>query len=101
MSIGVIGNTSDFGSEESRFEPLMDNHISSLTYWKIKGRLAEWSIAAVLKTVVPKGTVGSNPTPSATITGSRGVRFISTVLGTVARRFESCLSDRKEAQESP
>jgi len=27
--------------------------------------LAEWSIAAVLKTVVPRGTVGSNPTFSA------------------------------------
>ena len=25
MSIGVIGNTSVFGTEESRFEPLMDN----------------------------------------------------------------------------
>ncbi len=29
------------------------------------GELAEWSIAAVLKTVVPQGTVGSNPTFSA------------------------------------
>ena len=28
------------------------------------GGMAEWSIAAVLKTVVLKGTVGSNPTPS-------------------------------------
>ena len=27
--------------------------------------MAEWLKAAVLKTVVPKGTVGSNPTPSA------------------------------------
>ena len=25
MSFGVIGNTSDFGSEESRFEPWRDN----------------------------------------------------------------------------
>jgi hypothetical protein len=31
----------------------------------IPGGMAEWSKAAVLKTVVPKGTVGSNPTPSA------------------------------------
>ena len=31
----------------------------------INGRLAEWSIAAVLKTVVLHGTVGSNPTASA------------------------------------
>ena len=29
------------------------------------GGLAEWSIAAVLKTVDPKGSVGSNPTASA------------------------------------
>ena len=29
--------------------------------------MAEWSIAAVLKTVVPQGTVGSNPTFSAKI----------------------------------
>ena len=30
-----------------------------------KGRVAEWSNAVVLKTTVPQGTVGSNPTPSA------------------------------------
>ncbi len=29
------------------------------------GGMSEWSKEAVLKTVVPKGTVGSNPTPSA------------------------------------
>ena len=29
------------------------------------GGLAEWSIAAVLKTAVPQGTVGSNPMSSA------------------------------------
>lgn len=29
------------------------------------GGMAEWTIAAVLKTVGPKGSVGSNPTPSA------------------------------------
>jgi hypothetical protein len=29
------------------------------------GEMAEWSIAAVLKTVVPKGTGGSNPSLSA------------------------------------
>jgi hypothetical protein len=29
------------------------------------GGMAEWSMAAVLKTVSPKGDVGSNPTPSA------------------------------------
>ena len=31
------------------------------------GGVAEWSKAAVLKTVVPSGTVGSNPTSSAFI----------------------------------
>lgn len=30
-----------------------------------KGGVAEWLKAAVLKTVVPQGTVGSNPTSSA------------------------------------
>ena len=29
------------------------------------GGMAEWFKAAVLKTAVPRGTVGSNPTPSA------------------------------------
>ena len=29
--------------------------------------MAEWSKAAVLKTVVPQGTVGSNPTPTAIV----------------------------------
>ena len=33
------------------------------------GEVAEWSIAAVLKTVVPRGTRGSNPCLSAEITG--------------------------------
>ncbi len=33
--------------------------------------MAEWLKAAVLKTVVPKGTVGSNPTPSATFCGAK------------------------------
>ena len=32
---------------------------------RIRGGMAEWSMAAVLKTVSPKGDVGSNPTPSA------------------------------------
>ncbi len=31
----------------------------------ISGEMAEWSIAAVLKTVVPRGTRGSNPFLSA------------------------------------
>ena len=36
------------------------------------GEMAEWSIATVLKTVVPRGTGGSNPSLSATqISSSR------------------------------
>jgi hypothetical protein len=35
-----------------------------LCYTKLAGGMSEWSKEAVLKTVVPKGTVGSNPTPS-------------------------------------
>ena len=31
------------------------------------GGMSEWFKEAVLKTVVPRGTVGSNPTPSATV----------------------------------
>ena len=31
------------------------------------GEVAEWSIAAVLKTVDPRGSVGSNPTLSANV----------------------------------
>jgi hypothetical protein len=34
--------------------------------------MAEWFKAAVLKTVVPSGTVGSNPTPSAIREDVRG-----------------------------
>ncbi len=33
----------------------------------IDGGVSEWFKEAVLKTVVPKGTVGSNPTPSAMV----------------------------------
>jgi hypothetical protein len=32
-----------------------------------KGEMAEWSNAVVLKTIVPRGTGGSNPSLSATI----------------------------------
>ena len=36
--------------------------LSSFVY--LSGRVAEWPIASVLKTEVPQGTVGSNPTSS-------------------------------------
>ena len=39
------------------------------------GDMAEWSIAAVLKTVKPKGFGGSNPSVSARATDSR-LRFV-------------------------
>ena len=39
------------------------------TLKKRVGEVAEWSIAAVLKTVVPRGTRGSNPCLSAELTG--------------------------------
>ena len=37
------------------------------------GELAEWSNAAVLKTVVPQGTRGSNPLLSATLVYVRSI----------------------------
>jgi hypothetical protein len=42
------------------------------------GGVAEWSKAAVLKTVVPQGTVGSNPTSSA-MTFVQSLSFLLTV----------------------
>ena len=47
----------------------MGKFLTGLLYCAIgkytNGGMSEWSKEAVLKTVVPKGTVGSNPTPSA------------------------------------
>ena len=37
------------------------------TVTNVYGGVAEWTKAAVLKTVVPSGTVGSNPTSSASL----------------------------------
>lgn len=54
--------------------------------------MAEWIIAAVLKTVDPKGSVGSNPTLSATDSWQSGLmhRFAKpAVLMYKARRFKS------------
>ena len=44
------------------FAPTLKN---KATLKKSFGEVAEWSIAAVLKTVVPRGTRGSNPCLSA------------------------------------
>lgn len=58
---------SSFGYEDVSVNPyLQDLNLMS----SFLGGLAEWSIAAVLKTVVPSGTGGSNPSPSANITDS-------------------------------
>lgn len=48
------------------------NRGKDLAEWKIgttfvPGRMAEWSIAAVLKTVELQGSGGSNPSPSAKV----------------------------------
>ena len=48
------------------------NRGKDLAEWKIgttfvPGRMAEWSIAAVLKTVEPQGSGGSNPSLSAKV----------------------------------
>ncbi len=39
---------------------------------KFSGELAEWSNAAVLKTVEPKGSGGSNPSLSASVIFKKG-----------------------------
>lgn len=59
MPHGAIGSTSDFDSEGSTFE----------SWWGIQFRKCGrvWFNAPVLKTDVPRGTVGSNPTTSAII----------------------------------
>ena len=46
------------------------------TLTKSSGEVAEWSIAAVLKTVVPRGTRGSNPCLSARLIKYSPVEFI-------------------------
>ena len=43
----------------------VSSHKGSFLFFVFLGRLAEWSNALVLKTSVPQGTVGSNPTSSA------------------------------------
>ena len=50
------------------FAPPLKN---KATLKKSFGEVAEWSIAAVLKTVVPRGTRGSNPCLSAERAGQK------------------------------
>gem|GEM_PF-2287618 len=62
-------NVSDGASSVHQIEILNFYYPNTCIYannnYFCRGELAEWSIAAVLKTVVPQGTVGSNPTFSA------------------------------------
>jgi hypothetical protein len=44
----------------------VSSHKGSFLFFVFLGRLAEWSNALDLKSSVPQGTVGSNPTSSAT-----------------------------------
>ena len=44
-------------------------------FLRTQGELAEWSNAVVLKTIVPKGTGGSNPSLSANFEKPRKARF--------------------------
>ena len=55
------------------------------------GGMAEWSNAAVLKTVVAQVTVGSNPTPTAIIPKYGGVQewIRASDYGSEGRGFES------------
>ncbi len=46
------------------FEWILFLNIATLCHVDRYGRVAEWPIAAVLKTAVGKPTVGSNPTSS-------------------------------------
>ena len=47
------------------------NEVREKEIRKVFGEVAEWSIAAVLKTVVLRGTRGSNPCLSAELTGQK------------------------------
>ncbi len=67
------------------------------------GEVAEWSIAAVLKTVVPRGTRGSNPCLSAEPTGQNKTvsgqkptnqRFVGFFIA-----YKSCFQDNKKGLE--
>ena len=58
---------------------MSDNQRDSRHY----GGVAEWSKAAVLKTVVPQGTVGSNPTTSAIVSATTRNILLDKVLRSV------------------
>ena len=54
-----------FRIPKQKYEEKRKKQIFSVTLQSLSGGVAEWSMAAVLKTVVPKGTGGSNPSASA------------------------------------
>jgi hypothetical protein len=93
LSHGVTGNTSDFGSEESRFEPLWDN-IRELPEW-LKEQIANLSSR--------KGCIGSNPILSAILEyNSISLYRIVAIAGDCksplfgVRRFESFCRHKKK-----
>ena len=56
--------TEKFGS--FIFSPYLCTRNQETTVSPIQGEMVEWSITVVLKTTVPRGTGGSNPSLSAT-----------------------------------
>ena len=68
MPRGVTGNTSDSGSEESRFEPWRGNRGSDSQAGAEEENVEGWPSGLrrrPAKALTRKGLVGSNPTPSA------------------------------------
>ena len=53
--------------QKQKYKEKLKKQIFSVTLQSLTGGVAEWSMAAVLKTVVPKGTGGSNPSASAVL----------------------------------
>ena len=67
----------------------MNNH------YFCRGEVAEWSIAAVLKTVEPRGSGGSNPSLSAKTIKKLAERLAFLLL----ERWKSLLLHRKKAKK--
>ena len=49
----------------------MHSQTSLRRFYHLQGEMVEWSITVVLKTTVPRGTGGSNPSLSAELTGQK------------------------------
>jgi hypothetical protein len=64
------------------------------------GGVVEWSIAPVLKTGEPKGSVGSNPTPSAILSLSKAKAYMGKPNGNHGlSNARSCAPNRTKTQE--